>query len=338
MNILITSCGRRGYIIKYFTEALKKYAGGGEVHAMNSDGVSVCSRFAHRFTVSPEIYSEGYIDFLLEYCRENEIQAVIPLFDIDIPVLAAARERFAAAGMVLVCCDQGPARLVSDKLDTVNFLKARGFSVPETQVFNKDLLPGTVDFPIIIKPRRGMGSIATFTAETPEELHVFGNFAEKKVKNTYLKFESREIADESVLCQEFVEGTEYGLDIISDLDGNYVTTLVKRKLGMRSGETDACVTEKNPMLEDLGKRLAEALSDKGRLRGNTDADVIVRNGVPYIIDINARFGGGYPFSHEAGADVPGAIIMWLLGRVPKKTMFGIKPGLTLAKMPEVVKL
>src|SRR5699024_1645729 len=47
---------------------------------------------------------------------------------------------------------------------------------------------------------------------------------------------------------------------------------------------------------------------------NLDVDVFMVNDVPYILEMNARFGGGYPFSHIAGIDLPKAIINWVQGK------------------------
>ena len=38
--------------------------------------------------------------------------------------------------------------------------------------------------------------------------------------------------------------------------------------------------------------------------------LLTREGDAYIIDMNARFGGGYPYSHMAGVDLPAALVAW----------------------------
>ena len=113
------------------------------------------------------------------------------------------------------------------------------------------------------------------------------------------------------------DGNEYGLDIISDFDGNYLNTIVRKKISMRSGETDEAVIlgdndEEYRILKELGEKIAAAFKPRGLI----DVDVIMNTGnmAPYVIDINARFGGGYPFSHLAGADVPRAYILFAKGR------------------------
>lgn len=40
-----------------------------------------------------------------------------------------------------------------------------------------------------------------------------------------------------------------------------------------------------------------------------------------MLEMNARFGGGYPFSHMAGVDLPQAIVNWLLGKTADKSLF-----------------
>ena len=58
---------------------------------------------------------------------------------------------------------------------------------------------------------------------------------------------------------------------------------------------------------------AEKLSQALRHIANLDVDVFVNGDKVYMLEMNARFGGGYPFSHLAGVDLPKAIIKWING-------------------------
>ena len=57
------------------------------------------------------------------------------------------------------------------------------------------------------------------------------------------------------LFQEKLTGEEYGLDVMNDLDGNNVGVSVKRKLAMRSGETDKAVTVDSAEIRKIGLEL-----------------------------------------------------------------------------------
>ena len=97
---------------------------------------------------------------------------------------------------------------------------------------------------------------------------------------------------------------EFGLDIFNNLDGKYITTTVKKKLAMRSGETDIAKVVENNALNDIGRKIGEDLKHIG----NLDMDILISGEKAYIIDMNARFGGGYPFTHSAGVNELEAII------------------------------
>lgn len=339
MNVLLTSCGRRAYLVRYFKEALEK-TGGGKVFCVNSDPVSPCASLCDKFSVAPEIYDEGYVGFLLDFCKTNAVSAIIPLLDLDLPVLSAARVDFEKAGVNVVVSDEKVTRLVSDKFDLGSVLEKAGLFVPETACGLEDALEklreGYFSYPLIVKPRRGTGSIETYTAENGEELRFFMNRAEKKIAGNYLKYEAAGLPGGGrVIAQRLVKGTEYGLDIISDLKGNFAGTLARKKIRMRSGETDACVTVSDPLLTETAGKIYDALSAFGTLRGLIDADVIVEDGKAFVIDMNARFGGGYPFSQSAGADVPLALVRWLRGLDAGAELFSQRDGVTAAKAPEI---
>src|SRR5690625_2147663 len=99
MNILLTSVGRRSYLVKYFKEALDNI---GEVHVSNSTELTPAFSYADKLVVTPLIHDENYIEFLLNYSKENDIKAIISLFDIDLPVLAANKEKFKDIGIEII--------------------------------------------------------------------------------------------------------------------------------------------------------------------------------------------------------------------------------------------
>ena len=304
MNILFTSVGRRTYLVEYFKEALN---GCDEEHVANSDENSPAFLVADKYVVSPLIYDDNYISFLLEYCDKNKINAIISLFDIDLPILSKNKKLFADNGIKVIVSDKRVLDVCNDKYATYIFLKEHGFNAPKTYLNIEDA-KNNLDYPVILKPRWGMGSIGIYKADNFEELEVFYKKISREIFSTYLKYESLIDVDHAILIQEMIVGQEYGLDIINDLDGNYQNTIVKKKVAMRSGETDCAETVDFSELKLIGEKLSKSLKHVANL--DCDAFVTVDNAV-YVLELNARFGGGYPFSHLAGVNLPKAIVKWL---------------------------
>jgi len=322
MNILLTSVGRRAYMVKFFQQAL---AGSGLVHVCNSDDKTVAFHYADKSVISPLIYDEDYIPFLLNYCKENSIGLLLSLFDIDLPVLAKNKDKFSAIGTKVIVSDPEIVEICNDKWKTYCFLKEHGFAVPKTYLtLQKTLLAlesGELHYPIIVKPRFGCGSIAMSVAEDEMALLYFFRRNIRAINKSYLKYESA-AEEEKIIYQEFLPGQEYGADIIHDLNGTFQNAVIKKKVAMRSGETDIAELVEEPAIYAELERLG-ALT---RHIGNMDCDVFMVDGKPYILELNARFGGGYPFSHIGGCDLPQAIVSWAQGKEVPKDMLRAKPG------------
>lgn len=322
MKVLLTSVGRRAYMVKYFKEALGE---GGEVHVSNSDDKTVAFYYADKSVISPLIYSEEYIPFLLDYCKENSIDILISLFDIDLLVLARNKDKFASIGTKVIVSELKVIEICNDKWKTYNFLKDNGFNVPKTYLRLEDTIlaldKGEIKYPVIVKPRFGCGSIAMSVAEDEMALLYYFRRNTRTINKSYLKYESA-AEDEKIIYQEFLQGQEYGADIINDLDGNLQDVIVKKKLAMRAGETDISETVDEPAI----KNELERLSSLTRHIANMDCDVFLVDGKPYVLEMNARFGGGYPFSHMSGCDLPSAIVKWVQGETVDPATLKAKSG------------
>ncbi|MGN1052295.1 MAG: ATP-grasp domain-containing protein [Candidatus Scatosoma sp.] len=323
MNVLLTSVGRRAYMVKYFKKAVGK---GGQVHVCNSDDLTVAFQYADKSIISPLIYDDNYIPFLLNYCRENKIDILLSLFDIDLLVLAKNRDRFKEIGTTVIVSDTKFIEICNDKWKSYQYLKDNGFNVPKTFLSLEETLTalktGEMTFPIIVKPRFGCGSISITVAYDEDDLKYLIKKVQREVETSYLRFESAVVA-EKIIYQEYLSGQEYGADIINNLKGELQNIIVRKKLAMRSGETDIAELVEEPVIEHELMKLGKITKHIA----NLDCDIFLVKGIPYILEMNARFGGGYPFSHMGGCDLPQAIIGWFIGKSLKKETLQAQIGI-----------
>lgn len=312
LNVLLTSVGRRGYLVDYFKQAVQP---SGRVIAANSEVLTSGMIAANKSYAVPRVDSPEYIPAILDICLKENIGLVVSLFDIDLPYLANARQQFIDKGIELVISEPWVIEVSNDKWATWEYLSKQGMLTPRTfldvDTAISEIKSGSINFPVIIKPRWGMGSMSIFRAEDERELTFFHGYAQKQIEKSYLNILSREEINKSVVIQEFIEGSEFGLDVFNDLEGHHLQTIAKEKIAMRSGETDLAKIVDDPRLVSLGEKLSALFKHKG----NIDVDVLEnQSGDLFVLEINPRFGGGYPFSHLAGADYPAALIALAEGK------------------------
>jgi carbamoyl-phosphate synthase large subunit len=309
-------------MVSYFKEAFKEI---GQVHAANSTE-TYAMYVADKAVITPLIYETAYIEFLLSYCAEQDIRAIISLFDIDLPILAKNKTRFIENGVQVIVSDYKVIQICGDKWLTYLFLVGNGFFTPKTFLSiaecKTELEKGIIQFPLMIKPRWGMGSIGIYQADDLNELDILYRKTKKNIFDSYLKFESSHNPENSVIVQEKLIGKEYGLDVFNNLNGNFLTCIPKIKIAMRAGETDIAEIIDNSELYELGKNLSQKLKHIA----NLDVDCFKIGDNYFVLEMNCRFGGQYPFCHLAGVNFPKAIMNMLMGNPVNKSFLKAKYG------------
>lgn len=323
MNILLTSVGRRSYLVEYFKAAVQP---NGQVIAANSEALTSGMIAADKAYTVPRVDSKDYVNKILEICAVENIGLVVSLFDIDLPYLAAAKSEFEALGICLVVSDENIIDIANDKWQTYEFLLDNKLPTPLTYKnlvsFETALESSEVKFPVIIKPRWGMGSLSVYKANSIDDVRFFVSYCKNAIESSYLNILSHEL-NESVLIQEFITGREFGIDVFNDLQATKLVTVVKEKVAMRSGETDVAIVVDESLICDLADQVGEKLEHIG----NLDIDILLDKGDhPYILEFNARFGGGYPFSHLAGVDFPTLLIQMAKGLELDRSLLEFKVG------------
>ncbi|MDR1170937.1 MAG: ATP-grasp domain-containing protein [Bacteroidales bacterium] len=309
LNILITSIGRGTDMVVIFQNALGE---NGKVFVSNSVMTSALLK-ADGYTITPLIVDETYVDFLLDYCKANDINAIISWFDLDLAVLSKNKERFEKNGITVLVSDEQVIKTCNDKWNTHRFLASAGLKQPKTYIdpglLKQDLRANVIPFPVMMKPRWGSGSVGLFQIDDFDELDVLYRKTHKIIFRSVVQYESAVDANRCIIMQEKLDGIEYGLDILNDLNGNYVATVAKKKLLIHGSTQVAQIVDSKPF-EDTAKTVSKNLKHIG----NLDLDCfLTEQGDIYVIDLNCRFGGQYVFDHMAGANFPKQIIDWLLG-------------------------
>jgi carbamoyl-phosphate synthase large subunit len=309
MNILISSAGRQVFLINAFKEALNKH---GKVIVADNNINAPSLKSADIPIISPPYDSTEYLPWLHNICENKEIKLLITLNVDELLKIVPQRESLKKIGCLLLGGDFETIQITYDKLALSNFAEKIGLDTP--RVFSDDDLRDidNILFPIIAKPRFGKGSRGQTIIKSHKSLIDFMNNNENK-KSGY----------EQYIYQQFISGDEYGLDIVNDFYSKHAATFVRKKYSMKNGETFEAITQPIEGWEEISLKISQNLKHQGPV----DVDFMVLNDKKYLIDINHRFGGGYIFSHIAGANLPRTFINWMLNNPVDDKWLNPVPGI-----------
>lgn len=280
MNILITSAGQRVSLVRSFQTELKKYFENGQVFTTDLNPVlaPACHVSDQSFTV-PRVTSPEYIDQLLHLCLNNQIKLVVPTIDTELLVLSENIEYFKQRGIHLLVSDTELVQQCRDKRQINQFFENHGICIP--QQYDLDSLL----FPVFVKPYDGSLSKGIFTAHSTEDI------------------KPEHHADPKLMFMEYIAPENYDeftVDCYYDQASELKCVVPRKRIFVRAGEVNKGVTKKNIIVTEFNQKLKHIPGARGCLT----IQVFLHKTEDKIlgIEINPRFGGGYPLSYLAGAN------------------------------------
>lgn len=287
--MLICSAGRRVELMGCFRRAADDLGLHLVVHAADlALSTSAACRMADRMHAVPRADSASYADEILALALREGIRLVVPTIDTELAGLAAARPRFDAAGIRLAIGSTALVDIARDKLKTASFLAERDVAVPRTASLEDALQdPSAWKGKLFLKPRHGSSGRGIRPVDDVWSL-------------------AREQFAEPMLVQERLQGPEFTVNCFFDRHGELRAAVPHERLAIRGGEVEKGITRREPELAELAHRLAKALP--GPAAALCFQAMRAEDGRFCLFEINARFGGGYPLAHEAGAP----FARWLL--------------------------
>lgn len=285
-NVLITSAGRRVSLVKAFQHELSILKPDAQVFTGDAQSnLSAACQVSSKSFQLPMLDVPGYVDFLEDLCKKEKIGLVIPTIDTELKLLAENRERFGVQGIHLVISDVEFINKCRDKRLTHKLFNSLNIDTP--RLIDKN----NPSFPLFAKPYDGSNSSELFLINEKSKLTEYHLENEKFLFFEYLNHNDH---------------TEFTVDLYYDKNSNLKCIVPRERIEVRGGEVNKGITRKNDILEYLRKRI-------GRLegaRGCITLQLFQHNHTKklYGIEINPRFGGGFPLSYKAGANYPKWII------------------------------
>jgi len=263
--ILLTGAGKRYDIVSCFAALTKTIVA-------DPNPLAPAQYAAHVRFAPPLIGDEEYVPALQRICAEHGVGAVLPLTDLDIEVLARAREQGRLPALVPAA---EVARATYDKYETHLLLERLGLPSPPTIL--PDAPAGELEglrYPVMVKPRRGSGARSIHLAHDPEQARFFVSYV-----------------SEPTMVQCALDGPELSIDCLGDLQGRCLNAIPRTMLESRGGESIKGAVVRDTELIELGRRAMEALAVRGPATIQVFRDPQL--GVA-ITDVNTRFGGAFP--------------------------------------------
>ncbi|WP_209399689.1 ATP-grasp domain-containing protein [Pseudozobellia sp. WGM2] len=286
MNILISSAGRRVSLIRAFQKELKKIFPEGKVYASDADPIlSGACQIADGYFKVPYLSEPEYFDILIKECTERNIDLIIPTIDTELLPLAQNRSLLESKGIVPLVASENFVGKCRDKREIHKFFESHQVSVAKEYGKNNFKLP------LFIKPIDGSRSVDTYLIKEESELTDYHFENEKLMFLEYLDHDKYD---------EFTCDLYYGKD-------NELKCIVPRKrLEVRDGEVYKALTVYNKLVPYLQEKLINVQGAVGCLTAQFFLHQSTHD--IYAIEINPRFGGGFPLSYLAGANYPKWII------------------------------
>ncbi|AXI08084.1 carbamoyl phosphate synthase-like protein [Oceanobacillus zhaokaii] len=336
MNILLTSTARRIDFVGFFQDALKDAGIDGEIIAADPEYNAPSLQAGNENYVIPQQTDTNYMEAIIEICKKHHVDCLVPLNDWEVPDISAHKKELEELGVSVFAPDSNIVEKVRDKGKYQELLDPLDVKTPlsyfTVEDAKKALEKQEVSFPLIVKPRNGSASIGIEIIDNVEDMEFAYQHAVRKIKESPLDDATSKEPEDNVIIQEVIVGDKFSVDMFNDLNGRFLTCFARKQLGMRGGDIDRCITVNIPELTDIAQRLGESFGHAGYM--NTD---VYFNGTDYyVIDINPRFGGGYAFTHLAGADIPAAIIALTAGKEVQEAWLHQKPDIELARHDIVV--
>ena len=299
-GVLFTCAGQRVDIVTAFRRA------GAWTLATDLNQLAPALYHADAHAFVPRVDDPTYVDALHALVLEHDVKLIVPLTDLDHGVLSRAKDRL---GALVLLPSPDVVDALADKWLAHSLFVDNGIGSPPTWL--PDDVPGDLEFPVLVKARRGFGSRGIYRCHDRRELEFFLDYA-----------------TEDSMVQSCCRGEEFSIDLFCDLDSRCLNAVPRTMIESKGGESIKGMTIADDELVEVGRHVSETL----RLVGPANVQCFREpDGTHVVTDINPRFGGAFPLPTAAVSRYPELALALAAGERPEPRLGDYRAGLYMTR-------
>lgn len=243
-------------------------------------------KFADKAYILPAGDDERFIDVVKNIILKEHVNVFVPLVDEEILKSYELKKVFPDLNILLPEYDF--SQMALDKWQLIENLKKFNIPCPKTYLASEPC--EDLEYPIIMKPRRGRGSRNVMEIKSKEQANAYE-----------LLFN---LSEDKILMQEKIKGKEFTISVVANKNGD-VLAVVPKEVICKRGVTITAVTRKNLYIQNLCIEIQKKL----KANGPFNVQLILRNdGIPVIFEINPRYSTTIALTMAAGVNEIEALI------------------------------
>ncbi len=310
ITFLLSSAGRRVELLDALRDGASRAGAAARVVATDRSPLSPAGHLADSFQLVPSISDEAFVPTLASIIERESVDVVIPTIDTELAILARERATLEQAGAAVLVSDPELIEICADKSRSSAWMSDHGFPVPVQYPLDEAMnLPASA-WPLFYKPKAGSSSIGALVVENPDQLRA---------------------ADARFgpgVVEELIVGDEFTADCWVDRSGQVRGVVPRKRLAVRAGEIAKGVTAHQPALDEA---IHEMIAKLPASWGPVTIQAFMTDDGPKFIEINPRFGGGYPLSHHSGAWYTAVLTAEVLGSPVDENWFDWQPDMLMLR-------
>ena len=260
-----------------------------EAIASDVDENCYAKAIADDFILMPSVGDPNLWPFLYQKLIEKNVKLVIPSLDETLLDWSLHKKQMNENGVNVLISPQKTVEIFTDKWLTYHFFKENGIPTPSTSIEQ--------DFELV-KPRRGRGS--------------------KGIQIT-----NKKVDMVGMISQEYVEGTEYTIDVLCDLESQPIYIVPRIRMGIRDGKSTAGIVIEHEEITNMVKKICHLIPFVGPINIQC---IQSKEGDIKFIEINPRIAGGMALGFAATENWIKTIIDIFNSKEinPKSVQYGLK--------------
>jgi carbamoyl-phosphate synthase large subunit len=296
-NVLLVNPGKDVDLTRNFYDSFVNFLGSSVGLFVVNEGLAPSSYVSDRIKETGRVTNPGYINGLLEICKQWKIDLLVPCSDRELPLLAKYRKAFSKIGTWISTSSSEFNDMCNTRESALTCL-AKVANVPR---YLDSLSGGLENFLLPIFPMVGRSSL---NREIPDV-----------VLNSELEIEAFLDREPSGVVIEIANGRRYEIDCFVGIDRQILAIVPRLQTSTEYGSIQK--TEKNSLLSLAAKHVLNSLPAAS---GCVTLECFVNDrGEIYWLDLIGRFTGSYSLSYQAGADFPFLVYQIMQGLSPDPT-------------------